>query len=73
MESIKHRVFVYGTLKEDEPNQHWLTNKDNGFARLLGQGTSIEKYPLVIASRYNIPFLLDKPDVGKVLQKLYYS
>lgn len=69
MEHVKHYVFVYGTLKEGEPNQHWLTNKNNGSAKLIGQATTTEKYPLVIASKYNIPFLLDKPGVGKVIYK----
>lgn len=73
MANIKHKVFVYGTLKVDEPNQHWLTKKENGSAILLGQAITTEKYPLVIASRYNIPFLLDKPGVGKVVTGEIYE
>ncbi len=59
-------VFVYGTLKKGEPNHHWLTNQDHGSAKFVGAGTTKELYPLVIASKYNIPFLLDKPGTGKV-------
>uniref|UniRef100_A0A1I8Q755 Gamma-glutamylcyclotransferase family protein n=1 Tax=Stomoxys calcitrans TaxID=35570 RepID=A0A1I8Q755_STOCA len=58
------KVFVYGTLKRGEPNHHWLTRQENGFARFVAQGTTDEKYPLVVGTRYNIPFLLDKPGTG---------
>ena len=56
-----HRVFVYGTLKKGEPNHYWLTDEKNGKAVYVGSGKTSTKYPLVIASRYNIPFLLDQP------------
>lgn len=61
-----HKVFVYGTLKKGEPNQHWLTKEAHGYAQFINQATTTEKYPLVIASKYNIPFLLDKPGSGQV-------
>jgi gamma-glutamylaminecyclotransferase len=59
-------VFVYGTLKKDEPNYHWLTNEEHGHAKFVCKGSTSELYPLIIASKYNIPFLLDKPRTGKV-------
>lgn len=59
-------VFVYGTLKTDEPNHHWLTDTGNGSATFVGTGVMQNKYPLIIASRYNIPFLLDQLGTGKV-------
>jgi len=58
------RVFVYGTLKNGQPNHHWLSQTDNGYQAFLGQAASVNKFPLVIASRYNIPYLLDKPGTG---------
>lgn len=62
-----HYVFVYGTLKKGEPNYHVITNKNNGFSEFVGGYRTVEKYPLVIASKYNIPFLLDlKLDTGNV-------
>lgn len=65
------KVFVYGTLKSGEPNHHWLTDLENGHASFVGAGKTIAKYPLVIASKYNIPFLLDVPGQGNV--SLFYS
>ncbi|XP_063228788.1 gamma-glutamylaminecyclotransferase isoform X2 [Bacillus rossius redtenbacheri] len=59
-------VFVYGTLKRGEPNHHWITNPCNGSARLVGVAQTVELYPLVIASKYNIPFLLHHPGHGHV-------
>lgn len=62
----KHLVFVYGTLKRGEPNHSYLQVKDNGYAKFVSQAKTVEKYPLVIASKYNIPFLLYNPGVGEV-------
>ena len=64
--SEKLHVFVYGTLKKNEPNYHWLTNKENGRASFVSKGKTKELYPLVIASQYNIPFLLDNAGTGNV-------
>ena len=59
-------VFVYGTLKNGEPNHHWLTDAANGEAEFVTHAQTIVEFPLVIASKYNIPFLLNAPGVGKV-------
>lgn len=61
-----HSVFVYGTLKKGEPNHHWITSKENGHAKFISNAQTIKKYPLIIASKYNIPFLLGNPGVGEV-------
>lgn len=61
-----HRVFVYGTLKRGEPNHGLIKDATNGYAKFLGLGRTTVSYPLVIATKYNIPFLLKKPDVGNV-------
>uniref|UniRef100_A0A034VRP7 Gamma-glutamylcyclotransferase family protein n=1 Tax=Bactrocera dorsalis TaxID=27457 RepID=A0A034VRP7_BACDO len=58
------KVFVYGTLKRGEPNHHWLTRPENGHSRFLCEAQTVVKFPLVIGTRYNIPFLLNKPGVG---------
>uniref|UniRef100_A0A0V0GA40 Gamma-glutamylcyclotransferase family protein n=1 Tax=Triatoma dimidiata TaxID=72491 RepID=A0A0V0GA40_TRIDM len=65
------KIFVYGTLKKGEPNHHWFT-PENGFSRFLGNGTTVKKYPLVIATKYNVPFLIDSPGQGyQVLGEVY--
>ena len=59
-----HLVFVYGTLKSGEPNHHVLQDPSNGKKELVGVGETASKYPLVVASRYNIPYLLDAAGTG---------
>lgn len=61
---MNHKVFVYGTLKKNEPNHHWLTNKENGESIFHAYGATVTKYPLIIATKYNIPFLLKDPGNG---------
>ena len=57
---VKHwTIFVYGTLKRGEPNHHWLANTAHGFQEFLGAARTQKRFPLVIASRYNVPYLLD--------------
>ena len=61
-----HRVFVYGTLKKGQPNHYLIDSPEKGVAHFLGEGRTVEKYPLVIATEYNVPFLLDAAGHGKV-------
>lgn len=58
------RVFVYGTLKKGQPNYFRLLNRANGTAQFLGSALTTERFPLVIAGKYNIPFLLNIPGQG---------
>lgn len=67
------KVFVYGTLKRGEPNHHWLTEAEKGFSRFLTEATTLTKFPLVIGTRYNIPFLLNKPNTGNHIQGEVYE
>ena len=62
----KHLVFVYGTLKSGESCHHHLQEPANGQAKYVGEGKTVDKYPLVIAGRYDLVHLLDCPGVGKV-------
>jgi len=67
-----HLVFVYGTLKRGEPNHHVLSDTETGEAVHVDGGRTVIKYPLVIGSRYNIPFLLDQPHMGhNVIGEVY--
>ncbi|XP_068124096.1 gamma-glutamylaminecyclotransferase [Hyperolius riggenbachi] len=59
-----HRIFVYGTLKEGQPNYHIMTNRKHGKALFRGTGRTEDKYPLVIAEKANVPFLLEVPGTG---------
>ena len=82
---MMHKVFVYGTLKDGEPNHHVLLHqKDRGGARgqgladhehfrFLGKAQTTNKYPLVIASKFNIPYLLDKQGVGNFIRGEVYQ
>ncbi|XP_063370625.1 putative gamma-glutamylcyclotransferase CG2811 isoform X1 [Cydia amplana] len=70
---MTHQVFVYGTLKRNEPNHYWLTNPENGASKFIANGTTKTKYPLIIATRYNIPFLLYSPGDGSNVQGEVYE
>lgn len=66
-------VFVYGTLKRGQPNHHWIETIENGTASFVGCGRTTQKFPLVIATRYNVPFLLDLPGTGKIVHGEVYA
>ena len=55
MEEDHYRVFVYGTLKTGQPNHHFITDKENGEAKLLGRAQTVDKFPLVIANKFRTP------------------
>lgn len=59
-----HRLFVCGTLKAGEPNHHILKESANGLAKYWAKATTTIKMPLVIGTRYNIPFLINRPGIG---------
>lgn len=67
------KVFVYGTLKQGQPNHKWLTDASNGVATFLATGTTTQQLPLVIGTRYNIPFLLNKPGTGNFIHGEVYE
>ncbi|XP_056638636.1 putative gamma-glutamylcyclotransferase CG2811 isoform X1 [Diorhabda sublineata] len=67
-----HRVFVYGTLKRNEPNHSWFSKNTEGYYKFIGEAKTVEKLPLIIATEYNIPFILKSPGNGyNVLGELY--
>ncbi|XP_062862047.1 gamma-glutamylaminecyclotransferase B-like [Trichomycterus rosablanca] len=65
-------IFVYGTLKQGQPNHYRMLDAMNGKAEFLGRALTIDKYPLVIAGEYNIPFLLNLPGEGQRVQGEIY-
>ncbi|XP_044285507.1 gamma-glutamylaminecyclotransferase isoform X2 [Varanus komodoensis] len=67
------RVFVYGTLKKGQPNYPHMINGAHGTSRFQGKGLTVERYPLVIAGKYNIPYLLNYPGKGHRVTGEIYS
>lgn len=59
-------VFVYGTLKGRCPNNYILENSENGKAEFLFEALTVELFPLIVATKYEIPFLLDRSGIGNV-------
>lgn len=57
-------VFVYGTLKTHQPNHYWL-QKNKGHATFICNGVTVDTFPLLVATKFNIPFMLNRPGVGK--------
>ncbi|XP_072031180.1 gamma-glutamylaminecyclotransferase-like [Amphiura filiformis] len=69
---MSHLVFTYGTLKNGQPNHELMTKSEKGHATFVGEAKTVEKWPLVVASEFNIPFVLDKPGVGHhILGEVY--
>ena len=49
-----------------------LKNVEDGIANFVASGETVDKYPLVIATQYNIPFLLKALNaVGTKVRKLF--
>lgn len=60
------KVFFYGTLKKNQPNEEHLFNRNVTY---VSEGVTVDKYPLIIGSDFNIPFLLNRKGFGKVMLK----
>eukprot|EP00667_Euglena_gracilis_P019626 EG_transcript_21060 len=56
-------VFVYGTLKRGFPN-HGLMRRPPAAGQFCGTARTAARFPLVVATPYRIPFLLDLPGQG---------
>ena len=59
----KHLMFTYGTLKTGEPNHFFMKERN---AKLIGKAISLHKWPLVVATRWRIPFVLYRQGQGQV-------
>ncbi|XP_018571032.1 putative gamma-glutamylcyclotransferase CG2811 isoform X2 [Anoplophora glabripennis] len=71
--SILHKVFVYGTLKRGEPNHQWFSMDQEGHYKYLYDAKTVEKFPLIIGTKYNIPFILYSPGNGNHVQGEVYQ
>ncbi|XP_059173600.1 putative gamma-glutamylcyclotransferase CG2811 [Physella acuta] len=70
--SHPHLVFMYGTLKSTEPNHHHLFAKGPQGAQFVGHARTVAKYPLLVTTPFNIPFLLHKEGTGhRIIGELY--
>lgn len=67
------KVFVYGTLKTDQPNYFRMMDHNNGQAEFVAHARTVDRYPLVIATKHNIPFLLNVPGTGQRVHGEIYS
>ena len=61
-------VFIYGTLKRGQPNNFLINDIANGSAIFIADGKTEKKYPLIIASQCNRPYLLPIEGKGEVNQ-----
>nr|XP_022305341.1 gamma-glutamylaminecyclotransferase-like [Crassostrea virginica]XP_022305342.1 gamma-glutamylaminecyclotransferase-like [Crassostrea virginica]XP_022305343.1 gamma-glutamylaminecyclotransferase-like [Crassostrea virginica] len=68
-----NRVFVYGTLKNGQPNHFRLMDPGSGTSSFIGQGQTLEKYPLVIERSWNMPCLLNLPGSGLIVKGEIYD
>lgn len=66
-------IFVYGTLKTNQPNHYLLEDRENGSAKLICHGKTSECYPLIIATRYNSPYVLKATGIGHQINGEIYS
>ncbi|XP_056114577.1 gamma-glutamylaminecyclotransferase C-like [Rhinichthys klamathensis goyatoka] len=67
------KVFVYGTLKKGQANYFRMRDHANGQAEFVAHARTVERYPLVIATEDNIPFLLNVPGTGQRVHGEIYS
>lgn len=67
------QIFVYGTLKRGQPNHYRMFDTSNGKTEFLATACTTQKYPLVIATQHNIPFLLNIPGNGHRIQGEIYK
>lgn len=66
-------IFVYGTLKSGNPNNYLMSKELSGICNPRGLAFTKERYPLVVASRYNVPYLLYKPGIGYHIEGELYE
>lgn len=59
-------IFVYGTLKKGEHYHRYMSKPEKGNVEFVAEGETYFKFPLVIESKYNLPYLLWSPTNGEV-------
>lgn len=56
MASFPNRVFVYGTLKRDFPNNYVIS--DDNHSLFIGEAKLVEPHRMVSIEEYGVPYLL---------------
>ena len=64
--NLNHCMFVYGTLKQGQPNNGLLTNPKSVNIESVFKAVTEKRFPLVIAGKDNIPCFLYLPGRGHV-------
>ncbi|XP_055860858.1 putative gamma-glutamylcyclotransferase CG2811 [Biomphalaria glabrata] len=72
-ESHPHYAFMYGTLKSNEPNHKQLYSRGPGGAKFCGRAKTLAKFPLLVTTPFNIPFLLHKEGIGHRIEGELYK
>ena len=53
---MNHLILLYGTPERTRPN-HYIIQYTAGSSRYLGKAVTVDKWPLIVTTKYNIPFL----------------
>ena len=64
--NLNHCMFAYGTLKQGQPNNGFLTNPKSVNIESVSKAVIEKIFPLVIAGKDNIPYFLYLPGRGHV-------
>jgi gamma-glutamylaminecyclotransferase len=66
---MKHRIFVYGTLKKGFPNHDRYMQS----AEKLGNCRTAENYPLVLIGKRYVPCMINAPGQGQQIEGELYE
>ena len=66
---MKHRIFVYGTLKKGFPNHARYMQS----AEKLGDYRTVESYPLVLIGERCVPCMINAPGKGEQIEGELYE
>lgn len=66
---MKHRIFVYGTLKKGFPNHDRYMQS----AEKIGNYRTIENYPLVLIGQRYVPCMINAPGEGEHIEGELYE
>ena len=66
---MKHRIFVYGTLKKGFPNHDRYMQS----AEKLGDYRTVENYPLFLIGKSYVPCMINAPGQGQQIEGELYE